>query len=145
MSWTTWPHVLQTRLLRCYYRKNNWLYGCNSWEKNCSNVCFLFLLVLFREILKTQLLNLRISSSPVQVKTLSPKTAACKFVVLKLCVLGHPAMELGWAIFTFKRPITCGWALCSSSEKLLQYSSMITICINAVGGDLADLTEWIVS
>lgn len=64
-------------------------------KKNCSNVCFLFLLVLFREILKTQLPKLRISPSPVQVIMLSLKTTTSEFVVFKLCAFGHPAMELG--------------------------------------------------
>lgn len=89
----TWPNVLLTRLLRCYYHKNNWLYGHNSWEKNGSNVCFLFLLLLFREILKTQLLKFRISSSPVQVMLLSLKITTCELLVMYLAI-----QPLGWAV-----------------------------------------------
>ena len=93
MSSITWPNVLLTRLLRRYYHKNNWLYGHNSWENNCSNVCFLFLLLLFREILKTQLLKFRISSSPVQVMLLSLKITTCELVVMYLAI-----QPLGWAV-----------------------------------------------
>lgn len=50
--------------------------------------------MLFREILKIQLLKFRISSSPVQVMLLSLKIMTCEFVVMHLAIQPRNLAEL---------------------------------------------------
>lgn len=118
-------------------------------KKNCSSVCFLFLLLLFGELFKIQLLKLKISPSPSWSYSVASKICNLWIVLSwnRVC-LDSLAWNLA-ELYSRSRDLSHMAELYEAVVRNSCWSAVWFqnnwICMNAVGGDQAQLTEWIMS
>lgn len=108
-------------------------------KKNCSSVCFLFLLLLFGELFKIQLLKLRISPSPSWSYNVASKNCNLWIMLSWNCVyLDIQPWNLAELYSRSRDPSHVAElyeAVARNSRWSAVWFQNNLICMNAVGGD----------